>query len=125
VKYKHPHLEEEFKGRSQVLKDMAFFIEKISMEWGIDPVITRVLEKIEGSSGVHEAGRAIDFRSSIYNEEQIVLLLDKVNTKFRRKDGKRTLIHHAFRGGAPHFHLQQSSRPDVLVIAPEPDSIQA
>lgn len=125
MKYKHPHLEEEFKTRSQTLKEMAFFIEKLSLEWGIDPVITRVLEKIEGSSGVHEAGRAIDFRSSMYSEEQIVILLDRVNRKFWRKDGKRTLIHHSFRGGAPHFHLQEPSRPDVLVIAPEPDSIQA
>lgn len=117
MKFKHPHLKEEFESRPETLKQMAWFFERCSMEWGIEPVITRVLERIEGSSGVHEAGRAIDFRSTIYTEDQIVKLLDLVNRMYRRKDGKRTLIYHAFRDGAYHFHLQSPSRPDLLEIA--------
>lgn len=116
MKYKHPHLKEEFETRSETLKQMAWFFERCSMEWGIEPVITRVLERIDGSSGVHEAGRAIDFRSSIYTEEQIVKLLDLVNRMYRRKDGKRTLIYHQFNGGAFHFHLQTPSNPALLIV---------
>lgn len=117
MKFKQPHLKEEFDTRPEMLKQMAYFFERCSMEWGIEPVVTRVLERIEGSSGVHEAGRAIDFRSTIYTEEQIVKLLDLVNRMFRRKDGKRTLIYHSFNGGAFHFHLQTPSRLDLLEVA--------
>lgn len=116
MKFKQPHLKEEFDTRPEMLKQMAYFFERCSMEWGIEPVVTRVLERISGSSGVHEAGRAIDLRSTIYTQEQIVKLLDLVNRMFVRKDGKRVLIYHSFNGGAYHFHLQSSARPDVIEI---------
>jgi hypothetical protein len=117
--FKYDYLHKEFESRPQILKDMAHYFESLSLSVGVDPVVTRILEKVAGSSGVHEAGRAIDFRSQyidqngklkkLYSEEDVARFLDLVNTKYKRNDGRKTLIHHSFNNGPLHFHLQSGA----------------
>ena len=124
MRFKKDSLEQEFKSRSQLLKDMAFYFEQLSLSVGVDPVVTRILEKIDGSSGVHEAGRAIDFRShyrdhtgalkKLYSDQDVDRFLDLMNTKYKRNDGRKTMIHHSFNNGPLHFHLQSPSNIKVL-----------
>lgn len=103
----------ELQTSCQKLQDVAEFFANYSEEkFGIKAIVTRVREKIEGSSGVHEQGRAIDFASrGRYSKEQVNEILDAVNTAFQRNDRFKTAIHHSFRGGALHFHLQVPAGP--------------
>lgn len=76
-----------------------------------DPIITRIKEKIDGSSGVHEAGRAVDFRNQhgndfMFSSEETRFLVSEMNRRFPRTDKKLTMIHHSFNNGPYHFHLQ-------------------
>lgn len=83
----------------------------ISQALGIEPTLTRLLEDIPGATGVHPVGRGADFRDEFmgkftYTEAQRNTLLKHFNTKYRRKDGKSTLIWHRVTGSVYHFHLQ-------------------
>jgi hypothetical protein len=87
--------------------------------FGITPVITRVLEHVDGDSGVHEAKRGVDIRDqhdgkSVYTPEQARFLLSEMNRRFPRTDGKLTMIHHSFCGGMYHFHLQWPAVPGTV-----------
>jgi len=109
--YKHPHLKDELENASVVLQLLAMSFELVSESLGIIPVVTRILEKVSGSSGVHEDYRAIDFRDEcdgkfLYEKEDIDYILNEINSKWPRNDGKPTCIHHQFQGGPYHFHLQ-------------------
>ena len=82
-----------------------------SIAWGINPVCTRILEPIEGSSGVHEDYRAADFRQEyigkrLYSAKQERDMLNFLNKRYPRNDGFKTAICHSFMGGPRHFHLQ-------------------
>ncbi len=111
MQFKTEELREEFHSRSTLLQFMAQDFEQLSLSFGIDPTVTRVLETVTGSSGVHEAGRGIDFRDEhdkkrLYSDEQVRTILEVINKKFRRNDEYKTLKHHGFNGGPKHWHLQ-------------------
>lgn len=115
------------------LLQMASMFCEISQGFGVTPVVTRVKEAVEGESGVHRDGRAIDFRDQVtvfdaklndyksvflYTESQAQELLKRINSTFPRKDGRDTIIRHSFQGGPIHFHLQVSYK-DGLIPKPE------
>jgi len=118
MKFKHDELKEEFYSLPQLLQEMGLEFAARSNRWGIVAIVTRVKESISGSSGVHEAGRAIDFRNEhagkrLYSSVQTVLMLEHFNERYARRDRFNTLVHHGFRGGPCHFHLQLASSLDV------------
>lgn len=112
MQFKTENLKDEFAHAPTMLQVMAIWFEQLSVaHFGIDPVVTRVLEKVAGSSGVHEAGRAVDFRDEhagkrTYTPEQVEFLVSEMNRRFPRKDKRKTCMHHSFKGGAFHFHIQ-------------------
>jgi hypothetical protein len=115
MKFKMPHYKTQLYASSPRLIMVAEYFDKISQSLGIESVVTRVWDKVPGESGVHPAKRAIDFRNQhgsakefywLYNEEQVREILNAMNTRFPRTDGRRTCIHHGFDGGPAHFHLQ-------------------
>lgn len=101
---------------------------------GVLPVVTRIKDTVVGESGVHPLGRAVDFRDEYlgkhtYGLEARNKLLHHFNTKYERSDNKKTLIHHGFRKGPEHFHLQtaydlavykylESPRHDKMIVCP-------
>lgn len=115
MKFKHPSLQDEFYQAPAMLQIMATWFEQLCIaHFGIDPVVTRIKETVPGSSGVHEAGRAIDFRDEhagrrLFTDEQVTFLVKQMNTRFPGNDSKDTCIHHKFQGGPAHFHIQISS----------------
>lgn len=73
--------------------------------------VTRVFEYIKTSSGVHEDKRAFDFRDEFlmeftFTEEERNFILEEINEKYKRNDGKQTIIWHSFKGNPHHFHVQ-------------------
>lgn len=111
MKAKHPELLRELMSRPQKLQKIARDFETLSMMFDIEPVITRVLEKIDGSSGVHEDGRGVDFRNEhdgtfLYNLDEAEALCSFINALHPREDKYKVLIHHSFKGGTNHFHMQ-------------------
>jgi len=124
MNFKEEHLKEEFKSRPEHLIKMTRDFVKLSRAFSIEPVVTRVLERIDGSSSVHEAGRAIDFRDEhvglrLYTRDQVGIILTEINGKYRRKDGKPTLLHHSFAGGPYHFHLQLAPVLELYFDSPK------
>lgn len=90
--------------------------ETFSLYYGVEPVVTRVREAVPEDSGVHEACRAVDFRSQyslpdgtmgwLYTAQQAEDIVYQLNRKYPRDDGKPTCMHHSFEGGPFHFHIQ-------------------
>lgn len=118
VNFKTPQVQKEFEEATLILQLLAEDFVKLSNHFGIIPVMTRVLEDIPGATSVHPAGRALDFReeyqgSFLYTPEQRVHIVEFINKKWMRNDGKPTIIWHSFNGGPHHFHLQLAS--DVMV----------
>jgi hypothetical protein len=95
-----------------LLQNICHDFVRLSLDYaGIVPTVTRVLERIEGSSGVHEAGRAVDFRDEFggvltYPENVRNAIVALLNHKYSRKDGKPTVLWHRFQGNPGHFHVQ-------------------
>jgi len=121
MKFKRSHLAYEYEDMPELLTEMSELFEDISSGFDIEPIVTRVTEKIEGSSGVHEAGRAIDFRDEfkgkhLYSRHQREMLLTALNNTYARSDNRRTLIWHSFNGAPYHFHLQQASVGSVYEL---------
>jgi hypothetical protein len=111
VKFKEERVREEFTQAPIFLQVVCADFELLSRFFGIEPVVTRVREVVPGSSGVHEAGRAVDFRDSfsgvfVYSEAQRKVIVDALNEKYSRKDGKPTCLWHSFNNGPQHFHVQ-------------------
>lgn len=111
MKLKDPSLESEWASAPVFLKEIMIDFDRISRRLGIDPVITRILQRIGGSSGVHEDGRALDVRDEYqgkhtYNQTQRDALVNYINARYPRNDGYLTCIHHGFQGGPEHFHIQ-------------------
>lgn len=129
MQFKTEELREEFHSRPTLLQFMAQDFEQLSLSFGIDPIVTRVLETVTGSSGVHEAGRGIDFRDEhdkkrLYSDEQVRTILEVINKKFRRNDEYKTLKHHGFNGGPKHWHLQLAPSTSVYDILDEVKDLQ-
>lgn len=107
---------------SALLLPIAATFERLSIDlYGIEPIVTGVrrtaaeqaaIAKILGKPGarsVHEFGRGIDFRSTIYTVEQREELVRQVNRRFRYHagDGRllRALEYHS-QGTGAHLHAQ-------------------
>lgn len=103
--------------------------ETYSLYYGLEPVVTRVREPVVGDSGVHEAGRGVDFRDAqvsadgsinrVYTKEQADHIVQLLNDKHPRTDMKPTAMHHSFQSGPAHFHIQLSAS-DLLPGEPAP-----
>lgn len=112
MKFKEPKLIAELERCSRVLLEILEDFEEISHAlYGIEPMVTRVIDPINGESGVHLDRRAVDLRDQhdgvfLYTPEQSKSLVEAINSKWKRNDGKVTCIHHSFNSGPFHFHLQ-------------------
>lgn len=116
MKFKDLQSQNEFDSIPSKLKEIALFFDKLSNDLGIEAVVTRIKTKICGDSGVHMAGRAIDFRNEtllddgtphyLYTDDQVKHIVDSINSTYPRDDGKLVVIHHSFQGAPWHFHLQ-------------------
>lgn len=116
--YKHPHLPQELLLCPRQLIYAVHLFNQLSSALGINPVVTRVIETISGSSGVHSARRAVDFRDArpnggfLYTESQRKWLLISMNeVLLPRIDKYSTLVNHSFKSGPLHWHLQV---PNIL-----------
>lgn len=113
VLFKSNKVKDEFYEAPLLLQYISEDFIRKSIQFGIEPVVTRVLEKVVGSSGVHESYRAVDFRDEfmgkrLYEAHHVEELLNYINSKWYRNDGKPTLVHHSFNGNPYHFHLQMA-----------------
>lgn len=115
MKFKTESLEDEYISRPRRLREICEKFDELSKKHKITATVTRVLERIDGSSGVHEAGRGVDFRNEViakngsvflYDSKTSKTIVDELNTLYPRTDGKKVCIHHSFNGGAYHFHIQ-------------------
>jgi hypothetical protein len=115
VIFKQPQYESQYNALPKKLIEVCEFFNKLSLQHGVNPVVTRVTDPVEGESGVHPAHRAVDFRNQffdgksnkmLYPDEVVSIILDSINEKFKRDDGKLVAIHHSFKGAPFHFHLQ-------------------
>lgn len=112
MNFKDPNLQSEFDSAPLLLKILADdFVDYCKTKFNKDPICTRIREHIDGSSGVHEAFRGIDFRDQysgtrFFMDTEISELLEFINNKYARNDGFLTMIHHSFQGGPFHVHLQ-------------------
>lgn len=119
MKFKENYMVNQYQEVSDYLKLLASDFETISYFFGITPIVTRVSDVVQGSSGVHEDKRALDFRDEYlgkftYSDYQRDKILKLMNDKYHRTDGKLTLISHKFQGGSLHFHLQVPS--DIGIV---------
>ena len=132
VDFKTPAAYKEYFLMPYRLIEMTQMFCEISSSFGIIPVVTRIREPVEGESGVHRDGRAIDFRDEmttlqrdsrefqnvfLYTLSQRKKLIDEINAAFPRRDGLKTIMHHSFNSGPHHFHVQVSYK-DSLVPKP-------
>ena len=123
MKFKEPKMILEFFQLHPIVRYMSTHFELLSLEYfKIDPVVTRILEKVDGESGVHQDKRAIDFRNEspkgafLYTADQVKFLVSEMNKKFPGEDKYPSCIHHSFNGGNHHFHLQVTLGDKQLAI---------
>jgi hypothetical protein len=112
--FKEEYMRGQYETRSFDLRSICDDFCRLSEYFGIEPVVTRILDQVDGSSGVHEAGRGVDFRDEslgkrLYSDNQAALITAMINLKYARRDGKPTCLHHSFNKGPVHFHLQSPS----------------
>lgn len=117
VKFKNDRARFEFAKAPFKLREICLDLDAVSQKkFKIETVCTRVKEPVANESGVHPAGRAVDFRDEymidsekterLYLPEQVQYLVDYLNEKYPRTDRKSVAIHHAVEGGMDHFHIQ-------------------
>lgn len=111
MKFKHPHIQDQFVKTDPILQLLANDFVMLSRMLDIEPVVTRVSDPVAGESGVHTAMRAIDFRDQnsgefLYSQSERQVIMDFLNTKYERSDRFKAVMWHSFRGGMNHWHLQ-------------------
>jgi hypothetical protein len=116
MKWKSPHLKDQFDQSPEKLKEVMRYFQIQSLAYGIEPVCTRLWDPFPGESGVHPDRRGADFRDEtrgrggeacfLYPREAVQVIVDALNDRFPRDDGKKVCIYHEFDGGPAHFHLQ-------------------
>jgi len=109
--FKSPNMEKQLYNTPKELKRIAYDFEWLSKVFGVECVVTRVTDPVEGESGVHPDGRAVDFRDEcggnyLYSKEDREFIVSFLNIKYARKDGKKCVIWHSFNGAPHHFHIQ-------------------
>src|SRR6185369_16598409 len=100
MKFKEPHMEAQFLSRPLRLLEVCKEFENLSETFGIEPIVTRVTDPVEGESGVHPAGRAVDFRDEhdgvlMYTDAQTTTIIEYLNKKFERNNNKPMYLHHS------------------------------
>lgn len=118
MKFKDERCRTEFYQAPTLLQVICSDFEALSHAEGIDPLVTRVRESVTGSSGVHEWGRAVDFRDEhdgkfLYSSEAKARIARELNARYARSDQKPTLLWHSFAGGPLHGHVQMALNPKV------------
>lgn len=123
-KFKSPELEAQYLSRSPILQKICAEFCALSRELGIEPVVTRVLGRVQKESGVHPAGRAVDFRDdcqgadgkvrSLYGDDQAKSIVDRLNARYPRTDGKQVALHHKVDGSEYHFHIQVPPKEGII-----------
>lgn len=112
MKFKERHMALEFEAAPPVLKaiclDLADYCQN---HFSKELTVTRILEPVEGESGVHTLHRAVDFRDefqgiSTFTKPEQETITDYINTKYKYGSGKQVLIFHSFQGGPMHIHVQ-------------------
>lgn len=120
--FKDPSLENEFNNDIPIF--LKFIVEDADefcrLHFNKEIIVTRVLEKVCGSSGVHEAHRAVDIRdehdgSFFFTADESQLLMDYINGKYKRNDKLETLIFHSFNSGPRHGHIQVAFTMDNYI----------
>jgi hypothetical protein len=115
MKFKQPHMKDQYNASPKKLLEVCEAFNQLSLKEGIEPVVTRVTDPVAGESGVHTQHRAVDFRNEftdgqskkrLYPIETVDHIVNTLNAKFPRTDGKPVALHHSFKNGAFHFHLQ-------------------
>lgn len=111
MQYKEPHLEAQLSDCPNLLRQMAIDFMLACEELGKPAIVTRVSDPVEGESGVHRENRAVDFRDEhagvrLFTDAEVETLLARINEKYPRRDGRKTLLHHSFGDGPKHWHLQ-------------------
>lgn len=116
MKYKTPTCLFQLVASPMKLREVVKYFEELSKEMEIEPTISRVWDPVSGDSGVHEAHRAVDIRDEIklssthsqltYTNAQVDKIVKAINEKYPRHDGKVVCMHHSFKGGPLHFHIQ-------------------
>jgi hypothetical protein len=111
--YLHPHLQRLFRLICHILNDMDFDVLVTSM---IRPAGT-----IEGESGVHAVGRAIDFvplrtpGGPNVSQVKMEAIAECINRLYPRGDKKPILMWHQVpTGGSIHFHAQVPATKDFV-----------
>lgn len=109
MKFKSDREKQEFEKAPVILKIIAQEFSRLSRRFGKEAVVTRILHPVEGETGVHLDGRALDFRDyhegkHSYSLDERLSLVSTINALFPRNDGFKTCLHHA--GTAEHFHVQ-------------------
>ncbi|MCP3873384.1 MAG: hypothetical protein GY699_09560 [Desulfobacteraceae bacterium] len=114
--FKKPELVFEYNSCPMMLQIIIDDFFEISHILGVKAVCVRIYGKHPGDSGVHKDERASDFRdeyigSHLYSQEQVDFILKYINSKYKRTDGYKVLIHHKFKNkdgsfGPAHFHMQ-------------------
>lgn len=116
MRFKNARCEVEWKGIPKKLREICEEFEHISLGVMVEPVVTRIKEPVAGESGVHHTGRAVDFRDEyqvdadttrrLYTDLDAHMIVEALNEKYPRVDGKAVAIHHSFGAGPLHFHIQ-------------------
>lgn len=119
--FRNPAKSREFDYLAPNLQKMFYLLCHILNDMSYDVIITSMLrlpDTIDGESGVHSTGRAIDcipLRRSDVNivetsqdyDTKMKIVADCINKMLPRADGKSTIIWHQFPGGnGLHFHTQ-------------------
>jgi len=119
---------------------MFYLLCHILNEMGYDVIITsmvRPLKTVNGESGVHATGRAIDcipmkrsdvktIQTSTAYDQEMKIVADCINKMLPRKDGISTIMWHQVAGGGGlHFHIQTPWSPtykDLKGLVPVTDA---
>lgn len=113
--FKKIYMLDQLKECPKFLQDLVYEFAILSSDtYLVNPIITRVSDPFEGESGVHPAKRAVDFADrGRYSKDAIDGLLKHFNEKYKRKDGKPTLLYHVVEGSVLHFHLQVAASMEM------------
>lgn len=124
MQFKNKDLKGQFLRLPKILQDIAIRMNHLFQDLNKPMVITRIFGKIEGSSGVHEAGRAFDVRNEYFdehgkqkrllNEDEVAFVIGEISKDFPRRDHVSRIIHHSFNGGPYHFHVQCGAHETMI-----------
>lgn len=118
MRFKSDDIKEQMRRTPWKLREIAKVMdEEARAKFGKELTITRVLDPVDGESGVHKDNRAFDARIEVrdgegkviaraFTEDEVKHLVEFINTKYPRKDTKLVALAHSFKGGPLHFHVQ-------------------